>query len=276
MAIVVILCGIAGYSLSDSSRVDPTLATQILMAAISERGSDAAGYCYRGPDVALAIHKQRSGASRLLDSIRVPAKSRQALVHVRDYTKGHPSLDANNHPIRHGAVVGIHNGIIRNDEEIFARHGFERAAPRMTVDSEVIFALMEEARSSAKALDELYGSMASAWMDEREPEVLYIARGMGRPLWLGEGRNELFFASTKAALELVESYANVSLKSRELGEGTLLSVRDGRLAATQAFRPDMTFSEEPLPAVRAPEEHRSCLALLASLAAPAAARAAAR
>jgi glucosamine 6-phosphate synthetase-like amidotransferase/phosphosugar isomerase protein len=276
MAIVVILCGIAGYSLSDSSRVDPTLATQILMAAISERGSDAAGYCYRGPDVALAIHKQRSGASRLLDSIRVPAKSRQALVHVRDYTKGHPSLDANNHPIRHGAVVGIHNGIIRNDEEIFARHGFERAAPRMTVDSEAIFALMEEARSSAKALDELYGSMASAWMDEREPEVVYVARGMGRPLWLGEGRNELFFASTKAALELVESYANVSLKSRELGEGTLLSVRDGRLAAAQAFRPDMTFSEEPLPAVRAPEEHRSCLALLASLAAPAAARAAAR
>ena len=276
MAIVVILCGIAGYSLSDSSRVDPTLATQILMAAISERGSDAAGYCYRGPDVALAIHKQRSGASRLLDSIRVPAKSRQALVHVRDYTKGHPSLDANNHPIRHGAVVGIHNGIIRNDEEIFARHGFERAAPRMTVDSEAIFALMEEARSSAKALDEIYGSMASAWMDEREPEVVYVARGMGRPLWLGEGRNELFFASTKAALELVESYANVSLKSRELGEGTLLSVRDGRLAAAQAFRPDMTFSEEPLPAVRAPDEHRSCLALLASLAAPAAARAAAR
>jgi glucosamine 6-phosphate synthetase-like amidotransferase/phosphosugar isomerase protein len=276
MAIVVILCGIAGYSLSDSSRVDPTLATQILMAAISERGSDAAGYCYRGPDVALAIHKQRSGASRLLDSIRVPAKSRQALVHVRDYTKGHPSLDANNHPIRHGAVVGIHNGIIRNDEEIFARHGFERAAPRMTVDSEAIFALMEKAQSSAKALDELYGSMASAWMDEREPEVVYVARGMGRPLWLGEGRNELFFASTKAALELVESYANVSLKSRELGEGTLLSVRDGRLAATQAFRPHMTFSEEPLPAVRAPEEHRSCLALLASLAAPAAARAAAR
>jgi glucosamine 6-phosphate synthetase-like amidotransferase/phosphosugar isomerase protein len=276
MAIVVTLCGIAGYSLSASSRVDPTLAAQILMAAISERGSDAAGYCYRGPDIALAMHKQRSGASRLLDSIRVPAKATQALVHVRDYTKGHPSLEANNHPIRHGEVVGIHNGIIRNDEEIFARHGFERAAPRMTVDSEAIFALMEQERGSAHALGELYGSMASAWMDEREPEIVYLARGMGRPLWLGEGRHELFFASTKAALELMESYANVSLVSREVSEGTLLSVRDGRVAGTQVFRPDMSFSEEPLPAVRAPEEHRSCLALLASLAAPAAARAAAR
>jgi glucosamine 6-phosphate synthetase-like amidotransferase/phosphosugar isomerase protein len=273
---VVTLCGIAGYSLSDSSRVDPTLATQILMAAISERGSDAAGYCYRGPDVALAVHKQRSGASRLLDSIRVPAKARQALVHVRDYTKGHPSLEANNHPIRHGSVVGIHNGIIKNDEEIFAEYGFERAAARMTVDSEAIFALMELERSSPKALEKLYGSMATAWMDEREPEVLYLARGMGRPLWVGEGRKELFFASTKAALELVESYAGVSLVSREVSEGTFLTVSGGQISGTDSFRPDMEFSEAPLPAVRAPEEHRSCLALLASLAAPAAARAAAR
>ncbi len=270
------MCGIAGYSLSDSSRLDPTLATQILMAAISERGSDAAGYCYRGPDVALAIHKQRSGASRLLDSIRVPAHARQALVHVRDYTKGHPSLEANNHPIRHGSVVGIHNGIIRNDEEIFAEYGFERAAPQMTVDSEAIFALMELERSSARALDKLYGSMASAWMDEREPDVVYLARGMGRPLWVGEGRHELFFASTKAALELVESYAGVSFVSREVSEGTLLSVNGGQIARTESFRPDMAFTEKLLPAVRAPEEHRSCLALLASLAAPAAARAAAR
>jgi glucosamine 6-phosphate synthetase-like amidotransferase/phosphosugar isomerase protein len=276
MAIVIILCGIAGYSLSDSSRVDPTLATQILMAAISERGSDAAGYCYRGPDIALAIHKQRSGASRLLDSIRVPAKARQALVHVRDYTKGHPSLEANNHPIRHGSVVGIHNGIIKNDEEIFAEYGFERAAPQMTVDSEAIFALMELERSSAKALDRLYGSMASAWIDEREPGVMYLARGMGRPLWIGEGRNELFFASTKAALELVQSYAGVSLVRREISEGTLLSVGGGQIVATDSFRPDMDFTETPLPSVRAPEEHRSCLALLAALAAPVAARAAAR
>jgi hypothetical protein len=105
---------------------------------------------------------------------------------------------------------------------------------------------------------------------------MYLARGMGRPLWIGEGRNELFFASTKAALELVESYAGVSLVSREVSEGTLLSVDDGQLVATDPFRPDMAFTEEPLPSVRAPEEHRSCLALLASLAAPAVARAAAR
>ena len=55
--------------------------------------------------------------------------------------------------------------------------------------------------------------MASAWIDEREPDVVFLARGIGRPLWIGEGRQEFFFASTKAALELVESYAGVSLVS---------------------------------------------------------------
>jgi glucosamine 6-phosphate synthetase-like amidotransferase/phosphosugar isomerase protein len=246
------------------------------MAAISERGSDAAGYCFRGPGVDLTVRKRRSGASGLLNAIDVPARARQGLVHVRDYTKGHPSLEANNHPVRHGSVVGIHNGIIRNDEEIFVEYGFERAAPRMTVDSEAIFALMEAERSSPRALDKLYGSMASAWMDEREPDVVYLARGMGRPLWMGQGRHELFFASTKPALELVESYLGVSLRKRALMEGTLLTVREGRIASRQTFSPDMDFTEEALPSVRAPEEHRSCLALLAMLTTPAAARAAAR
>ena len=51
-----------------------------------------------------------------------------------------------------------------------------------------------------------------------------------------------------------------------------LDPRDYHVAAIESFRPDMAFTEAPLPSVRAPEEHRSCLALLALLAAPAAAR----
>ena len=85
----------------------------------------------------------------------MPSGATQALVHVRDYTKGHPRIEANNHPIRHGAVVGIHNGIIVNDEEIFARYGFPRAEPEMTVDSEAIFALAEHSEGSSEALEEL-------------------------------------------------------------------------------------------------------------------------
>jgi glutamine---fructose-6-phosphate transaminase (isomerizing) len=262
------MCGIAGYSLHRSSPVSRTLAAQALLAAIAERGGDAVGYALRGADGSLiTIDKQRTGASALMDRISVPPKTTQALIHVRDYTKGHPTIEANNHPVRHGSVVGVHNGIILNDEEIFARHGFERADPHMTVDTEAIVAIAEESDSSADALEQLRGSMATAWLDERRPETLFAARGVGRPLWLGIGSHEIFFASTEHALEVVEQYLGISLQKSEVEEGTLLALEDGRVARTERFRPNREFEETDLPAVRAPQERVACLSRLAAIAA---------
>ena len=259
------MCGIAGYSLSSRSTVDRTLAAQSLLAGIAERGADAVGYAYRSPESAITVHKQRSGATALLDRVHVPEHATKLLVHVRDYTKGHPSLTANNHPIRHGAVVGVHNGIICNDDELFEGNGIARAEPGMSVDSEIIFALAARSRGrTTAALEQLYGSMAAAWLDEGRPELL-LARGMGRPLWLGAGRHELFFSSTRLALELVESYGGLKLKKSQLDEGTVLAVEHGAIVARETFSPDLTFEEEPLPAVRAPHEARSCLERLATL-----------
>ena len=270
------MCGIAGYSLHRDSGFERTLAAQSLLASIAERGSDAVGYAYRSGAGPVVVHKQRTGASELLESVAIPGDATQGLFHVLDYTKGHPSLAANNHPIRHGAIVGIHNGIIRNDEELLAEHGIERAEPGMTVDSEAIFALVEEAAHLPAALEELFGSMATAWLDERVPHVVSVARGIGRPLWLGEAAGAVVFASTLDALELVERYLDIRLTKREVPEGTVLALEDGRVMEATSFEPDRSFSEEPLPAVRAPEERRSCLERLALLAARRAAFAPAR
>jgi glucosamine--fructose-6-phosphate aminotransferase (isomerizing) len=259
------LCGIAGYSLGPESAVERTVAARALLTGIAERGADAVGYAYRTPGSPITVHKQRSGATALLERIRVPADAAKLLVHVRDFTKGHPSLAANNHPIRHGTVVGIHNGIIKNDDELFAQHRIARAQRDMTVDSEIIFALAEVSRGRiAKALEQLYGSMATAWLDEGRSELL-IARGMGRPLWLGKGKHELFFASTRVALELVESYAGIKLRKDELPEGTVVAVEHGKVVARDSFQPDRSFEEEPLPPVRTPDEARSCRERLATL-----------
>jgi glucosamine 6-phosphate synthetase-like amidotransferase/phosphosugar isomerase protein len=260
------MCGIAGYSLAPSSRVDRTLAAQVLLAAIAERGADAAGYAYRGADVRLTSHKQRSGASALLEDVRVPLGASQLVLHVRDYTKGHPRIEANNHPVRHGAVVGVHNGIILNDEEIFADHGFERAEPEMTVDSGAIFALTEKDPGRAEPLEQLRGSMAAAWLDERRPDLLYVVRGVGRPLWLGRGEDETVFASTRFALEMAERYLDLELEKSEVEEGMLISFRAGRTVDRRSFSPNRAFEEEPLPAVRAPHERASCLRLIAAIA----------
>jgi glucosamine 6-phosphate synthetase-like amidotransferase/phosphosugar isomerase protein len=260
------VCGIAGFSVASDSPVGRTLAAQALLAAIAERGADAAGYAHREPGGPIVLHKQQSGASALLERIAIPPAATEALIHVRDYTKGHPTIEANNHPIRHGAVVGIHNGIIFNDDELMAEHGFDRAHPEMTVDSEAIFALANAFSDVSAAFERLLGSMAVGWLDERRPGTLFLARGVGRPLWLGTGSGETFFASTRTALEVVGRYLGLRLRKRQLPEGTLLALEQGREAGRARFRPDRGFSEEPLPSVRAPHEGAFCLNLLSQLA----------
>jgi glucosamine 6-phosphate synthetase-like amidotransferase/phosphosugar isomerase protein len=263
------MCGIAGYSLRSRSRVGRTLAAQALLAAIAERGADAVGYAYRGPDDTYAtVVKQRTPASELLERVSVPAEANQLLVHVRDYTKGHPSIAANNHPVRHGPVVGIHNGIITNDDELLAPHSCARAEPRMTVDSEAIFAVAAHSPNDPHALDCLRGAMAASWLDERVPGVVFLARGSGRPLWVGNGGDGVFFASTKVALEVVERYCALKLRKRELREGMWLALEDGQIARRAHFRSDVSYHEDnPLPSVRAPQEREFCLTRLAALAA---------
>src|SRR5437764_2440178 len=266
------MCGIAGYSIGARSSLPRTLAAPSRLAGSAERGADAVGYAHRGPGSPYpVVTKQRTPASRLLERIAVPDAATELLVHVRDYTKGHPSIPANNHPVRHGPIVGIHNGIIVNDDELLAPHSCARAEPRMTVDSEAIFALAAHSRNDPRALEELAGSMATAWLDQRELGTVFAARGVCRPLWLGRGRNEVFFASTRTALEIVSEYTGVRLRLSEVRDGTFLQLRDGRVPYTARFRPDRSYVEErALPAVRAPGQSAYCLARLAALAAAAA------
>jgi len=260
------MCGIAGYSLKPESSVDRTLLAQALLTGIAERGADAVGYAHRVPTGPIRVHKRRSGASALLSELAIPAEAVEVLLHVRDYTKGHPTIAANNHPVRHGAVVGVHNGIILNDEEIFERQGFDRNEPEMSVDTEAILAVVQACGPVGKTLEQFCGSVATAWVDERRPGAVYLARGVGRPLWIGESREGLVFASTVQGLEVSERFLGLRFKKRELDEGTLLTVEGGRVARRERFRPDRGFTERSLPAVRAPGERESCLRLLTALA----------
>jgi glucosamine 6-phosphate synthetase-like amidotransferase/phosphosugar isomerase protein len=259
------MCGIAGYSLSPDSSVERTLAAQALLAGIAERGADAVGYAFRGED-GVVVSKLRGGASALLDEIGVPAAASHALLHVRDYTKGHPEIEANNHPIRHGSVVGVHNGVVENDDELLERYGLDRHEPEMTVDSEAIFALMELRQHDPRTLGQLRGAMAAAWLDERRPDTLFLARGIGRPLWIGRTRTDLFFASTRGALAIVEAALQIRLEARPLREGRLVSVVAGEVTRKRRFRPDRRYRDEGVPPpVRAPQEAVFCLAQLADL-----------
>jgi hypothetical protein len=110
------------------------------------------------------------------------------------------------------------------------------------------------------------GAMAAAWLDERDGSTLYLARGVGRPLWLGQAGSDLFFASTQRALAIVAAALRVRLSLREVREGRLLQVVAGRIVRERRFRPDRSYrEEEALPPVRAPHEAVTCLQRLAAI-----------
>ncbi len=69
------------------------------------------------------------------------------LGHCRAGTTGDKEDNENNHPIKVGNIVGIHNGIIRNHEEIFKKLGCKRSGK---VDSEAIFRMFNHFTDGGK------------------------------------------------------------------------------------------------------------------------------
>ena len=259
------MCGIAGYSIRPESSVNRTLAAQALLAGIAERGADAVGYAHRGAGAVVTVHKRRSGASGLLDEVHVPTPLRTGARARPGLHEGPSHGRAEQPPIRHRAVVGIHNRIIVNDEEIFARYGFGRAHPEMTVDSEAIFALGEHTDARAEALEELRAPWRPrGWTNARPRPSSSPARSAGRSG--SEPRRRIFFASTRAALEVLEGTIRITLRKREVGEGTLLRAATGTWRARVPAGSVARRGDDPPPSVRAPHEGASCLQRLAAIA----------
>jgi len=69
------------------------------------------------------------------------------LGHTRNLTIGPKDDNENNHPIKIGNIVGVHNGTIKNDDQIIKNLGCKRDGK---VDSEAIFRLFEHFTNKGK------------------------------------------------------------------------------------------------------------------------------
>jgi glutamine phosphoribosylpyrophosphate amidotransferase len=164
-------------------------------------------------------------------------------------------------------VVGVHNGKISNDESIFATLGRARFETGMTVDSEAIFAALDDAGDDqALGLERLTGSLATCWFDERRPGSLFLARGYGRPLWTASTRrgDALLWTSTLEALEIAQDFLGIELHKRPVRPGSIIEIRDGRIIARSTFRADAR-AQWLLNPVASPDEKRIALARLDQL-----------
>ena len=213
------MCGIAGFSIGrgDHRNVNCRQLAKHLLLAIQERGEDATGAAWSeadGNDKAVMFAKLDIPADEFVNSLNdlMPRYSRTAILHTRWATKGDPEEMGNNHPIVVGDIVGIHNGVITNDDYLFAVEKWGRIAE---VDSEAIFQLIEHSKDPVSRLHRLEGRAAIAWLDTKEPDTLHLARLDGSPLYIGATEHgSLVFASTHPLLEEAVKAAKVIRRTR--------------------------------------------------------------
>lgn len=240
------MCGIAGFSLSpiDNSNVNSKRLARNLFLGIEHRGQDATGFAYLDTTGRFQIHKRDVAASDFVRrSLCLPKAADTAILHTRMWTRGEPTVNANNHPIPQGTLVGVHNGWLTNDWTLWG-DVVKPSRQLAEVDSEVIFAMLahgyEDSGATVKdALEAIKGNAAVAWLDTETPDTLYLARGYSSPLWLGQTTNgSLIFASeddvvTEAALGSALELTHL----REVKEGSLFTVVKGEVTNVQSFKP---------------------------------------
>jgi glucosamine 6-phosphate synthetase-like amidotransferase/phosphosugar isomerase protein len=209
------MCGLAGILLYPKQRpeeewqaIRQTFGETLL--SNEERGRDATGVVLVRGDGTYSIFKQPVCASELIEMpgyrailAELGPDTTCLLGHTRAPTKGSRWDNANNHPLVAGQVIGVHNGHIHNDDELFA----DLALPRNgEVDSEIIFRLLDTVEPSRRnggylsAVRErtalLRGRFATLSVDLWHPErVLVLKQDMPLCVHYHAPWQALFFSS---------------------------------------------------------------------------------
>ncbi len=251
------MCGIFGMAFQKGHKMINEEVRYILDNLLIEsqiRGRDASGVAFVSQNE-VVVTKNNICASDLIET-DIYKKSAEKCIHMSDNrptiilghtrfkTKGTPENHHNNHPIVTNKVVGVHNGVISNDDDLFERFmskfklSFTR---RARVDSEVIFRLLDHysnpmghsmSRSIKAATRILEGSFACAAVNIGAPHVLWLFR-CTMPIEIRHypARGLILFASSANFIDsavngvIAEKYINIDL---EVNSGTGINLFQNR------------------------------------------------
>jgi hypothetical protein len=212
---------------------------RLLLLNIESRGRDATGFAFRDSTGDIQVHKKPMKASEFVRrNLCLPKNAHTAILHTRAATQGEPAYNENNHPVQHGAIVGVHNGHISNDFSLFTEMN---VLPLAEVDSEAAFAAINYLSNPhpVDALEKLRGWAALAWLhrEDQQPDRLFLARAETSPLIVVESmEGSVVFASTEfAALSAMRGVGMEPKAVREIEEGRYMEVVRGHIDNVRSF-----------------------------------------
>ena len=185
------MCSVLGIGFQNGSTLkDPAIIKYLLRGLLVEsqmRGTDATGVAFVSTDKIAVVKNPLSAGNFISDTNFCAAcneyinhKTIAILGHCRWKTKGTELDNYNNHPIVTDNIVGVHNGVIDNDEELFASFDAKRNGK---VDSEIIFSLLDHfihknkmsiANAIRKTAGLLSGSFTCIFVDRTMPHLLWF------------------------------------------------------------------------------------------------------
>ena len=201
------MCGIVGY-------IGDKQAAPILLAGLEKleyRGYDSAGLAVREGSGVVRIVKSKGRLKALKEKTNDGNSLRGncGIGHTSWATHGEPSeLNAHPHATEDREVVGVHNGIIENYQELrdkLIKKGYPFYSD---TDTEVAVKLVHyyykkykkgPLDAIAKSLSRIRGTYALAFIFKEYPEEIFVAR-QDNPMILGQGIGETFIASDVPAL----------------------------------------------------------------------------
>lgn len=209
-----------------------------LFAHLTPGGRHAFGWMVSdGSEVAWQKHFGRADTPDAFDAVMAFADDgygpeeediRFFVGHTRHATQGSPEIMANNHPISHGNIIGVHNGKVHNWQEIISKTG--RSDDEAEVDSEAIFAAINK-WGPVKGLSRLRTEAVTVWTDLRNPDRIHVARSTNRYLTIGwTDRGNMIFATERAALEQLWPMVRF-VKFSPLSVDRLVTIQDGSVVS---------------------------------------------
>jgi len=223
------MCGIFGIIAKKGSPYSPKLLEAVVrkVALLSQsRGKDSSGFCIRNEesrkfyvlkgDIPISdLLRKKAFGTHITNSMSFTKGKLNncfcTIGHARLVTNGTQLNPENNQPVIKDGIIGIHNGIIVNNSELWDRHS--QLKRKYEIDTEVMLSLarmhIDQGQLTSKALIEaiksIFGTVATVLLFDDRNEFI-MATNNGALYILNNNRDILCFASERYILEkLIES-----------------------------------------------------------------------
>ena len=244
------MCGIFGVIVKSNSQYNRKFIKEALtkLALLSEsRGKDSSGLCLLTPEDSFEVIKGPVPVSKLIKNNRLKNIIEHAIIdnnktilafgHARLVTNGTQLNDANNQPVIKEGIIGVHNGIIVNVDDLWDVN--KEIQRENEIDTEVMLALVRNNLNKGKGLKQavsdsvnsVFGTVATA-MAFNDLDKFVLATNNGSLYTIHNNKDILFFASEKYMLSEFEKKINLkivgdyTLKQIQPNKGVVVSYQD--------------------------------------------------